>query len=147
MTRRAVFRCGGAPSHLFFVEIGHLSLWGRPRKKECTKSCRLFSKITFFALHFWVRHPLQKDRKVKYKKNLLILIDIILISVSPTKCLPLEKNALNVFHYCTKRVFCCKVLNPLSNSIESIIDLKDSKTNNFIMYVYTRDWKFQGRDR
>ena len=40
-------RVGCSPS-LFFVEIGHQSLCGRLRQKECTKSRELASKIDFF---------------------------------------------------------------------------------------------------
>ena len=37
---------------LFFAEIGHLTLCGRPRQTVCTKSCKLTLKITIF-FHFW----------------------------------------------------------------------------------------------
>ena len=53
---------GGAPSTrplYFFAEIGPLTLCGRPRQKECTKSCKLTSKITIF-LRFWAP-PLLKN--------------------------------------------------------------------------------------
>ena len=39
----------GAPQ--LFSEIGRLTLSGRLRQKECTKSCELTLKINFF-LHF-----------------------------------------------------------------------------------------------
>ena len=34
---------------LFFSEIGSLTLCGRTRQKECTTSCKLTLKITFFS--------------------------------------------------------------------------------------------------
>ena len=34
---------------LFFVEIGRLTLCGRPKQNECTKSCKLTLKITIFS--------------------------------------------------------------------------------------------------
>ena len=52
---RGGFRGGGCTRCVppqFFAEIGHLTLCGRPRQKECTKSCKFMLKISIF-LRFW----------------------------------------------------------------------------------------------